>query len=118
MTRVNLEDSRIERPIIVKGLKYGVTNLADANATLTVDAGPVLSIKPGAARVLTLPAATNALKGLTFIVVNGAAFTVTVNAPAATTVAIVPATVGATGTFVCVGDAASGLGVLGWTGGL
>lgn len=114
--RTNLEDSRIDRPIIVKGLKYGVTVMADANATLTVDAGPVISIKPTVGRTLTLPVATAALRGLTFIVLNGAAFTVTVATTTPTTVAIVPATVGATGTFVCLGDTTLGIG--GWTGGL
>jgi hypothetical protein len=116
MTRVNLEDSRIERPIIVKGLKYGVTVLADAAATLTVDAGPILYIKPTVTRTITLPAAVPALKGLTFIFLNAAAFTVVVQNPTPATIATIPATVGAVGIFVCLGDTTQGVG--GWSGGL
>jgi hypothetical protein len=118
MSRINLEDSRLERPLVVKGLKYGVTVLSGTgNTTLTEDMGPVLAITPTASRTLTLPLATPARKGLTYIVANGAAFTVVVQSPTGpATVATVPATVGVTGSFVCLGDPALGIG--GWTGGL
>ena len=119
MSRVNLEDSRMERPIIATGLKYGVTVLPDAASTLDADMGPVLYIKGTASRTLTLPAASVANKGLTFIIVNAAAFTVVINNAAAAAVGTVPATVGATSVVVCVGDSpASALGVGGWVGGL
>jgi len=116
MSRINLENPEISNPIVKKGLKYGITRLADANATLTVDSGPIISITPTASRTITLPAATPDLKGLTFIFLNAAAFTLVVQNPTPTTIATVPATVGATGMFVCLGDATLGVG--GWTGGL
>ena len=114
--RTNMENPRIENPNIGPGMRWQVTTLADAAATLNANMGPVLYIKPTVTRTLTLPAATAALKGLTFIVLNAAAFTVVVQNPTPTTVATVPATVGATGVFVCLGDTALGVG--GWSGGL
>ena len=119
MSRINLENPRIEDPIIANGMRMGVTVLSGTgNTTLTEDMGPVLFITPTASRTLTLPAGTANRKGLTFFVVNAAAFTVVVQNPTPTTVATVPATVGATGMFVCMGDAASAGGVGGWSGGL
>ena len=117
MSRLNMEDSILERPIIKNGLKYGVTALpGTGNATLDADMGPVIAMTPTAARVLTLPAVTADMRGLTFYVVNGAAFTLTVNNASAGAVAVVPATIGATGMIVCLGDASLGIG--GWSGGL
>jgi len=117
MSRINLEDPIIERPIIRGGLKYGITQLpGTGNATLDADMGPVIAMTPTAARVLTLPAVTADMRGLTFIIQNGAAFTLTVNNASAAAVGIVPAVVGATGTITCLGDASLGIG--GWTGGL
>lgn len=116
MSRLNLENSRMENPVIATGLRYGVTVLADAAATLDADMGPVLYIKPTASRTLTLPAATAANKGLTFLIVNGGAFTVPINAPPSTLVGTVPATVSATSIIVCLGDTTQG--VSGWLGGL
>jgi hypothetical protein len=116
MSRLNLENSRLENPVIATGLRYGITALADAAATLDADMGPILYFKGTASRTLTLPLATPALKGLTFIILNAAAFTIVVQNPTPTTVATVPATVGATGMFVCLGDTTQGVG--GWSGGL
>ena len=94
----------------------GVARLSDANATLTVDTPPLLLIAGTASRTLTLPSVTPDMKGMVFFVVNGAAFTVVVNNASAGAVATVPATVGATGMIVCLGDATQGIG--GWSGGL
>ena len=117
MSRINLEDPIIERPIIRGGIKYGITSLpGTANATLDADMGPIIQMTPTAARVLTLPAVTADMRGLTFMITNGAAFTLTVNNAAAGAVAVVPATVGATGNITCLGDSALGIG--GWVGGL
>ena len=119
MSRLNLENARLEDPVIANGLKYGVTVVSGTgNTTLTEDMGPIISITPTAARTLTLPLATEARKGLTFMVVNAAAFAVTVQTPAPATVGVVPATVGVLGLFVCLGDAATAGGVGGWSGGL
>ena len=119
MSRLNLEDPIIERPNFKGAMKMGVTNLiGTGNTTLDVDMGPVLTITPTASRTLTLPAATAALRGTTFIIVNAAAFTVVVQNPTPTTVATIPATVGAMGIFVCLGDSATAGGVGGWSGGL
>jgi hypothetical protein len=117
MSRLNLEDSVIERPNIKTGLKYGITQLpAGANITLDADTGPLLICSPSAARVFTLPVVTADMRGLTFLVVNQAAFTLTFNNQAAAAVGVVPATVGATSIIVCLGDSALGIG--GWSGGL
>jgi hypothetical protein len=116
MSRVNLDDVILTAPIIKSRMKLGVSRLPDANSTISLDMGPVLSITPGAARTLTLPAVTIDMRGLTYYLVNGAAFAVTVNNASAVAIGVVPATIGATGMFVCLGD--STLGVGGWTGGL
>lgn len=116
MSRLNLENPRIENPNIATGLRYGVTVLPDAAVTLDADMGPILYMKGTASRTLTLPAATPALKGLTFIIINGAAFVVPINAPPSTLVGTVPATVSATSIIVCLGDTTQG--VSGWLGGL
>jgi len=111
-----MDDSVLSNPLIKTGLKYGITRLSDAAQTLDEDMGPIISMTPSVGRTLTLPAATPARRGLTFIIVNAAAFALTVQNPVPTTVAVVPATVGATGIFVCLGDTTLGVG--GWTGGL
>ena len=116
MSRVNLENPEISNPIIKKGLKYGIMKMADADATLTVDTPPIISMTGTASRNITLPAATADMRGLTFIFVNSAAFTIVVKNASAATIATVPATVGATTIFVCLGDTALGVG--GWSGGL
>lgn len=117
MSRINLEDPIIERPIIKGGIKYSITSVSGTgNTTIDADMGPIIQIVPTANRVLTLPPVTADMKGLTLMVVNGAAFTVTVNNASAAPVGVVPATIGATGSFTCLGDAALGIG--GWTGGL
>src|SRR5580765_7823245 len=109
MSRINLEDSVLERPIIRTGLKYGVTILpGTANATLDSDMGPIISMATTGARTLTLPTISvvdaQGLKGLTFYIVNGGANVITVNNAAAAAVAAVPASIGATGMFVFLGD--------------
>lgn len=116
MSRVNLEDPLIFDPTIKKGLKHGLNALADANATLTKDSGPVVFMTPSAGRNITLPVVTPDMKGLTFYVITQAAFALTVKNQATTNVGIVPATIGATGMFVCLGDSTLGIG--GWIGGL
>lgn len=117
MSRLNLDDAILTDPIIKNGFKLGVTRLSDAAATLSEDMGPIVSMTPSVSRTLTLPVATPARKGLTFIIVNAAAFTLVVQQPTGpSTVATIPASVGATGIFVCLGDTAQG--VQGWSGGL
>lgn len=116
MSRINLEGSELTNVMIRGPLRYAITNLPDANSNIDMDMGPVLVIKPTAARVLTLPAVTPDMKGATITIQNGAAFTVTVNNASAAAVGVIPATVGATGTITCLGDATLGIG--GWTGGL
>lgn len=121
MSRVNIEGGEISGALIRGPLKNSVTILAGtADQTLDLDMGPMIYVAPTANRNLTLPAFTAAelaaAKGTTFTVVNGAAFTLTVRTSTPTTIGVVPATVGATGTFVCLGD--STLGVGGWSGGL
>lgn len=116
MTRTNLEGARISNTVYDQGFKMGVTRLADANATISLNTGPVLSITPSAARTLTLPVVTPDMRGLVFFVVNAAAFAITVQNATPATVGVVPATVGATGMFVCLGDTTLGAG--GWSGGL
>jgi hypothetical protein len=116
MSRINLEDPVIERPIIKTGLKMGITMLPNANANLDADMGPILYCTPSASRTFTLPVVTKDMRGLVLYFVNLAAFTLVVNNQAAGAVATVPATIGATGMIVCLGDSALGIG--GWTGGL
>ena len=116
MSRVNLEDPVIERPLIRTGMKMGVTTLPNANATIDADMGPIITCTPSVSRTFTLPAVTKDMRGLVLYFVNGAAFTLVINNQAAAAVATVPATVGATGMVVCLGDSTLGIG--GWTGGL
>jgi hypothetical protein len=119
MSRINLEDSILERPLVRTGMKHGITILGDANQTLDADMGPVLLITPTAGRTFTLPAVDASMRGLTFYVITQAAFAITVRTATPTTVGIVPATIGATGMFVCTGNAAAGSGgIEGWIGGL
>jgi hypothetical protein len=117
MSRMNLDDSILSAPLIKSRIKYGVTVLnGTANATLDEDMGPVIIMTPTANRVLTLPVVTADLRGMAFYFINQAAFTLTINNQAAGAVAVVPATVGATGMVVCLGDGTLPLG--GWVGGL
>ena len=116
MSRNTLENNDIFNPIIRTGLKMGVTIMPDAAGPIDADMGPVIYMKGTASRTLTLPAVTPDMKGLVLYFISGAAFTVVVNNAAAAAVATVPATVGATGMVICLGD--STLGVGGWTGGM
>ena len=116
MSRTNVEGARISNTLYDQGFKLGVTRVSDANQTISLANGPVISITPTASRTFTLPAVTPDMRGLVFYIVNGAAFTVVVQNSSAATVATVPATVGATGMFVCLGDTTLGVG--GWSGGL
>jgi hypothetical protein len=118
---MNLENNELYAPLIKTGLKMGITMLANADVTLDADMGPLLFMTPSAPRNLTLPPVTADMKGLVLFVVNAAAFTLTVKNAAAANVAVVPATVGATGMIVCLGLNADGstVGTLGgWSGGL
>jgi hypothetical protein len=116
MSRINLEDSVMERPLVRTGMKYGITVLGDAAQTLDADMGPVLMITPTAGRTFTLPPVDASMRGLTFYVITQAAFAITVRTATPTTVGIVPATIGATGMFVCTGS--TSIGIEGWIGGL
>lgn len=114
--RVNTEDSKHYDPSFVKGVKHGITQLADAAVSITRDAGPVVWMTPTVSRNITLPVVTPDMKGLTFYFMTQAAFTLVIKNQAAATVGTVPATIGATGMVVCTGDATTGIG--GWIGGL
>jgi len=121
MSRVNLEDSILERPLVKTGMKMGITALPNANAAIDADMGPILTCTPSASRTFTLPVVTRDMRGLTFYFINSAAFTLVINNQAAAAVATVPATVGAVGMVVCLGLNADGttVGTLGgWAGGL
>lgn len=116
MSRTNVEGARISNTLYDQGFKLGVTRLSDAAQTIAVGMGPILSMTGTVSRTFTLPTVTPDMKGLVFYVLNGAAFTIVVQNASAGTVATVPASVGATGMFVCLGDTTLGVG--GWTGGL
>lgn len=116
MSRVNLEDARLDNPLVARRMKYGVTGLADAAATISKDMGPVLYMTPGASRNVTLPAVTADMRGMVYIIITQAAFTLVVKENGGATIATVPANIGATGTFICLGDSTLGIG--GWVGGL
>jgi hypothetical protein len=91
MSRLNLEDPIIERPQFKGAMKYSITSLPDAAATLDVDMGPIIMVPATATRILTLPPLASTAKGTTFIIQSGGAGSLTVNAPPATLVATVPA---------------------------
>jgi hypothetical protein len=112
MSRMNLEDPLIYNPIIKTGLKYGITKLADADATIDADMGPVITVTGTASRNFTLPTVTSDMKGLAFIFASGAAFTMVVKNAAAATICTVPAS-GAM-TVVCTGEPPA---AAGWIGG-
>ena len=116
MSRINLEDSVMERPLVKVGMKLGITNLPNANASITPQMGPVIYMTPSVSRTLTLPAVTKDMRGLVFYFITQAAFTLVINNASAAAVATVPATIGATGMVVCLGDNTLGIG--GWIGGL
>lgn len=116
MSRVNLEDPLMFNPVFKTGVKHGVTILPNAAAAIDADMGPVIFMTPSASRILTLPAVTPDMKGLTFYFITGAAFTLVINNASAAAVATVPAVVGGTGMVVCLGDTTLGVG--GWTGGV
>jgi hypothetical protein len=102
MSRINLEDPIIERPIFKGAMKYTMTRLPDAAAALDVDMGPVIYMVPTAGRILTLPIVTAAMKGTTFIISSGAAFALTVNNFAGTLVGT--AASNSTVTVICTGE--------------
>lgn len=116
MSRTNMEGARISDSTFASGLKHGVTVLPNANATIDMDMGPIIVMTPSASRTLTLPAVTPDMRGATLYFMTQAAFTLVINNASAAAVATVPATVGATGMVVCLGD--STLGVGGWAGGM
>lgn len=116
MSRVNLENPELYSPLIKTGLKQGITVLPDAAANIDEDMGPVIYMTPTASRILTLPVVTPQMRGLTLFFITQAAFTLVVKNQAAATIGTVPATIGATGMFVCLGDSTLGIG--GWIGGL
>lgn len=116
MSRNNIEDALLFGPVLKTGVKHGVTVLPNAAAAIDADMGPVIYMAPSASRILTLPAVTPDMKGLTFYFITGAAFTLVINNAAAAAVATIPAVVGGTGMVVCLGDTTLGIG--GWTGGV
>lgn len=124
MSRINLEDPQIERPYFRSGVRNGITVLADAaNTALDLDMGPVLYMATTVTgRTLTLPALTDAelaaIKGLTFTIINGGAFTLIFRNATPTNIVTIPAVVGSTGIVVCLGSTGLGVGSTGWAGGL
>lgn len=86
MSRLNLEDARLDDPVLNKGVKGGVHIQTLAGAlTIDRDSSHIMVLDPGGAtRVVTLPANE---KGLWWIIVNAAdaAEDLTINDPTATT---------------------------------
>jgi hypothetical protein len=112
MSRMNFEDPLIYNPIIKTGLKYGVTKLGDADATIDADMGPVITVTGTASRNMTLPPVTADMKGLTLIFASAAAFTIVVKNAAAAIICTVPAN--GVMTVTCTGDVPA---AAGWIGG-
>ncbi len=96
MSRMNLEDTKVYDPILVKGIKGGVHVETKAAAwTLDRDAGFLqFYTLTGSTRIMTLPTAE---AGLMFFVFNtsASALDITVNNPAASTVGTISQNEGA-----------------------
>ena len=115
MSRVNMDDNVLHYPRIACGLKLNsMWTVAADNFVVDEDMPPLLFLDNAGAIDVLLPAATEARKGLTFIIFNVSSNTITVKSSgdAAFTTAISLAT--NEGTIVtCTGSSTA---ALGWRG--
>lgn len=112
MSRANGEDQKLYNPRIMQGLKFATLELTAAdNYVLDEDSPTLIFINASGNIDVLLPESTAARKGLTFIVFNISASTVTFKSSgdAAFTTAIALATLEGT-ILVCTGHATAALG--------
>ena len=113
--RSNLDDNKLYSPTIMKGLKLNsMTIVAADNFVVTEDMPPLLFLDNAGAIDVLLPAATEARKGLTFMIFNISGNTITVKSSgdAGFTTAISLATLEGT-IVVCTGSSTA---AIGWRG--
>lgn len=111
--RIVNEDAELDRVRVRRGLFLGSMSWVPAdNEALDPDAPPLLLMTPGGAIDLLMPTSSEALKGLTFLMVNLSANAITLktDGDAAFTAAIVVAATQATW-VVCTGSTTQ---VVGW----
>jgi hypothetical protein len=112
MSRNNIEDAKLYSPLIESGLRLrsAAITITD-NYVLDADSPPLLFLDAAGAVDLLMPAASEALKGLTFVIFNVSASTITLktSGDAAFTTAIVLATLEGT-VVVCTGSTTAALG--------
>lgn len=118
MTRSILENNPIFDPVIEKGFRLRAADIIPAdNYVLTVNHPPLLFMTPAGAVDILMPTSSPAIKGLTFIINNVSANTITLktDGDAAFTTAIVIATT-ETAWVHCTGSTTQVLGWRGFTG--
>lgn len=112
MSRMNHEDNKFYNPLICCGLRLQSMSFVPAdNAVIDPDSPPMIIMDPAGAVDVLMPEATEARKGLTFLMVNVSANAITLktSGDAAFTTAIVIA--GGESTLVfCTGSATAALG--------
>jgi hypothetical protein len=90
MSRLNMDDSLLNDPKIVKGLKLGtLTQVLAAGLTIDEDMAPIINVDPdGSTRILTFPAPSAQNEGMVWLVNNwaGGAEDLTINNSAAATI--------------------------------
>lgn len=115
MSRINLEDNILHDPIISRGWRMKITTVAPVtgqpSAVMDMGMTPIIILNPAAAATIRMPASGPATQGLCFLMANGSANIVTVNASdgnAFTT----PISIGAgeTTTLFCTGSSTIALG--------
>lgn len=112
MSRINLEEMRLSNVYIERGFRFAAKVFTPAdNAVINVTDPPLLIVSPAGAIDMLLPAVSEAVRGLAFLVVNNSANAVTfkTSGDAAFTTAIVLAA-NETTWVVCTGDATAALG--------
>lgn len=115
MSHVNMFGQKLFNSIFAGGNKFQVMELVPAdNFALPVDSPPLVILNPAGAVDVLMPAATELIKGLFFIISNISANTITLktSADAAFTTAISIAA-GETTLVFCTGSATA---ALGWRG--
>lgn len=112
MSRLNLEDNKAFNFFIQSGLRFGSMDWVPVdNEVLDPDSPTLIFANPAGAVDILMPAASDALKGLTFIICNVSANAITLktSADAAFTTAIVLAA-GECTMVICTGSATAALG--------
>lgn len=110
--RSNLEDNKLYNPFIQSGLRLASMECTAAdNFVIDEDSPPLIILDAAGAIDVLLPAATAALKGLTFIIMNISTSTMTIKSSgdAGFTTAIVLATLENT-IVICTGSATAAIG--------